>query len=93
MLSAFPSALSIYWLALGGAGQIFGAGLLLMRTAGGLGASIRVGGWLAGGGNWYHSVCPSFRPAFRVRSVTPTFLDEFFPYQAQMIISMRECHA
>ena len=39
------------------------------------------------------SVCPSVRPACRVRSVTSTVLDGFFPYLAQMITNMRGCIA
>ena len=37
------------------------------------------------------SVRPSIRPAFRVHSVTPTVLDGFFPYYAQMNTCMRGC--
>ena len=46
----------------------------------------------------FHSVRPSDRlclsvgPAFCVCSVTPTVLDGFFPYYAQMTSSMRGCH-
>ena len=43
------------------------------------------------------SVCPCVRPsvcpACRVRSVTSTVLDGFFPYQPQMITTMRGCVA
>ena len=43
------------------------------------------------------SVCPSVRPsvcpACRVRSVTSTVLDGFFPYQPQMFTTMRGCVA
>ena len=42
---------------------------------------------------WFHSVrpsvCPSVRPASRVRSVASTVQDGFFPYLVQMINSMR----
>ena len=49
---------------------------------------------VGGGGGVYlfHFVRPSVRPSVRptcgVRSVTPTVLDGFFPYQAQIITSM-----
>ena len=36
-------------------------------------------------------VCLSTQPAFRARSVSPTVLDEFFPFQAQMITIIRGC--
>ena len=39
------------------------------------------------------SVRPSVRPASRVRSVTSTVQDGFFPYLVQMINSMRGCVA
>ena len=39
------------------------------------------------------SVHPSICPACRVRSVTSTVLDGFFPYLPQMITTMRECVA
>ena len=39
------------------------------------------------------SVRPSVCPACRVRSVTSTVLDGFFPYLIQMITSMRRCVA
>ena len=39
------------------------------------------------------SVCPPVCPACRVRSVTSTVLDGFFPYLIQLITSMRRCVA
>ena len=42
---------------------------------------------------WFQSVRPSVRPACRVRSVTSTVLDGFFPYYPQMITTMRGCVA
>ena len=48
---------------------------------------------IVGGVYCFHSicmsVCPSVCPTCHVRSVTPTVLDRFFPYQAQMITSMK----
>ena len=58
-----------------------------------------VGGGRGGGGyiGFTPSVRPSVRPsvcpACRVRSVTSTVLDGIFPYEPQMIITMRECVA
>ena len=48
---------------------------------------------------WFHLVCLSVSPsvclsvcsAFRVRSVTPTVLNGFFPYWTQLITIMRGC--
>ena len=37
------------------------------------------------------SLLLSVHPAFHVHSITPTVLDGFFPYWAQMITSMRGC--
>ena len=46
---------------------------------------------------WFHSVrpsvCPSVRPASRVRSVASIVQDGFFPHLVQMITSMRGCVA
>ena len=49
--------------------------------------------WNCWGVYWFHSVRLSVRPACRVRSVTSTVLDGFFPYQPQMITTMRGCVA
>ena len=42
---------------------------------------------------WFHSTCPSVRPRFRTRSVTPTVLDGLFPYLALMTSSINGCVA
>ena len=52
---------------------------------------------VVGGVYWFPSVHPSVRPsvcpACRVRFVTSTVLDGFFPYKPQMITTMRGCVA
>ena len=53
--------------------------------------SAQQGGGGGGGGGILVSTRPSVRPAFGVRSVTATVLDECFPYYAQMITNIREC--